>query len=542
MDADMRLLLETYVAESLDNLATVERALLAREAGADAGDQIADAFRAAHTIKGNAGNLGFPAVAELAHVLEDVLERGRAGEPMPLTLLLHAVDALREAVPAAVLGAERLDARATAVLDELRAAARSTPAAATVADAADAPARPAPGARETAVRSLRIGVDRLDQLLDATGELAVARGRVHELVERLPAQFRRELLESLWSVDRLSASLQEQVMQLRMVPLEPVLRRYARTVRDVATAAGKSARLEVAAPGAELDTAVLERVREALTHLVRNAVDHGLETPAERRAAGKAEQGTVALHAHRDSGGIVIELSDDGRGLDRARIEARVREMGLCAEPQSLADAELHQYLFAPGFSTASRVTDLSGRGFGLDIVAEVVASLRGSVDITGTPGAGTTVTLRLPLTVAVIDGFTVGVADETYLVPVDAVTECVGLPAESSGDEAFGVLPLRGRALPFVRLRRLFGEAAVRDERRGREHVLVVSHRGAAAGLVVDALHGEGQAVIKPLGRVFSASHEVSGSTITRNGRVALILDVAAILRTVARETAGAA
>ena len=542
MDAEMRLLLETYVAESLDNLATVERALIACETGGDAGDQIAEAFRAAHTIKGNAGNLGFAAVAELAHVLEDVLERARAGAEVPVTPLLRAVDALREAVPAAVLGADGLHAKALAVLDELRAASRG--AAPIVPKVAADVTALAAAVRDPAAadRSLRVGVDRLDQLLDATGELAVARGRVRELVEHLPLQHRRELLEALWSVDRLSSSLQEQVMQLRMVPLEPALRRYARTVRDVAESAGKAARLEVAAPDAELDTAVLERVREALTHLVRNAVDHGLESPDERRAAGKPAQGVVSIVAHRDSGGIVIELSDDGRGLDRARIEARVRELGLSADPHTLPDAELYQHLFAPGFSTAERVTGLSGRGVGLDVVQEVVLGLRGSVEIGGTRGRGTTVSLRLPLTVAVIDGFTVGVGEETYLVPVDAVTECVGLPASSSGDETFGVLPLRGRALPFVRLRRLFGDAGTPRDAVGREHVLVVAHRGTIAGLVVDELHGEGQAVIKPLGRVFRDSHEISGSTITRNGRVALILDVAAILRTVARETASAA
>src|SRR5262249_31405802 len=273
-----------------------------------------------------------------------------------------------------------------------------------------------------------------------------------------------------------------------------------------------------------------ERLRDPLTHMLRNAIDHGVEPPELRAACGKSIEGTVTLRAAHEGGSIVIEVSDDGAGFNRSRIAARARATGLSAQPEQLPDAELLGFVFAPGFSTADTVTDLSGRGVGMDVVRHNIDALRGTIDIASVEGEGSTVTARLPLTLAIIDGFGVGVGAETYVIPLDAVLECLALPQDThDGDAGNGVVNLRGEPLPFLRLR---DPPGVPGERPAREHVVVVQHAGGRAGLAVDALYGERQAVIKSLGSTLDAVPGLSGSTILGDGRVALILDVPALLR----------
>jgi two-component system chemotaxis sensor kinase CheA len=280
---------------------------------------------------------------------------------------------------------------------------------------------------------------------------------------------------------------------------------------------------------AEVDTSVAQHLRDPLTHMLRNAVDHGIETPDVRRRKGKDPVGTVTLSARHEGGGIVVRMTDDGAGLDRARILARARSRGMVRDGETPADADLLRLVLEPGFSTAEAVTDLSGRGVGLDVVRRSVEALRGSVSLESRPGEGTTLTLRLPLTLALIEGFSVGVADETYVVPLESVVECLELPADRHEADAAGVLSLRGEPLPFLRLREFL---AVPGAAPTRESVVVIRHDSGRAGVVVDALHGGGQAVIKPLGRVLRDVPGVSGSTILGNGRVGLILDVPVLLR----------
>jgi len=258
-------------------------------------------------------------------------------------------------------------------------------------------------------------------------------------------------------------------------------------------------------------------------HMVRNAVDHGLETPAERVANGKPAAGTITLEAKHDAESVVIRVSDDGAGLDREAIRARARATGA-------SDAELADLIFSPGFTTSAVLTEVSGRGVGMDVVRRAVESLRGTISIDSQPGQGTAFTIRLPLTLAVIEGFGVSVGDERYVVPIDHVVECVQMPAGTAHDEA-GVLLLRGEVLPFVRLRRHFRTPGSFS---GRENVLVVQHGGAKAGLAVDELHGSSQTVIKPLGDYFGSVPGVAGSSIRGDGRVVLILDVPALLHNV--------
>ncbi|HET6765407.1 MAG TPA: chemotaxis protein CheA, partial [Longimicrobiaceae bacterium] len=545
MDIDFDAIVAVFTDECAENLAVMEDALLALEArGADA-ERLDVIFRVVHTLKGDAGNLGFPALAGLAHAVEDLLDHLREGRlalsGAHVALLLEAVDALRTAVPAAVAGAADLPPAARSLMARIAAEARDaggdgetdagpawTPAgtAADLPEAEDGAGAGPESVAATAQRTLRVEVRRLDRALDLVGESAVARGRLARMIEE--GRPHAELLEAHREADRLHTDLQEVVMKLRMVPLGPTFRPHLRTVRDVAFANGKLARLVIQGEDVEVDTRVVEHLRDPLTHMVRNAVDHGVETPEARRRAGKDPQGVVRLTAEYEGGTIVIRMSDDGAGLSRERIARRARERGLAAEPERLSDAELFRLIFQPGFSTTDAVTDLSGRGVGLDVVRSKVEALRGTLSVESVEGRGTTFTLRLPLTLALIDGFSVGVGGETYVIPLDSVVECLELPATRHDAAAEGVISLRGQPLPFLRMRSFLGAA---DAAPGRENVVVVRHGGAQAGLVVDALLGESQAVIKPLGRLFDGLPGVAGSTILGSGRVALILDVRAVL-----------
>jgi two-component system chemotaxis sensor kinase CheA len=286
----------------------------------------------------------------------------------------------------------------------------------------------------------------------------------------------------------------------------------------------------------EVDTTILEHIHDPLMHMIRNSVDHGLETPEVRRALGKDPSGKIVLQAFHDSGNIVVQISDDGAGLDHERILAHARAKGIVPEGIRLTEAEIHNLIFQPGFSTADKVSELSGRGVGLDVVRRNVNALSGTILLESRKGQGTTFTIRLPLTLAIIDGFAVKVGTETYVIPLSSVQECLELPAERHSSEEGGVINLRGEALPYVCLRDLFecgGRAPV------REKIIVVEYQGGRAGLAADELLGEQQAVIKPLGRLFQGIRGVSGSTILGNGRVALILDVPALCEEAVRRNA---
>jgi two-component system chemotaxis sensor kinase CheA len=270
----------------------------------------------------------------------------------------------------------------------------------------------------------------------------------------------------------------------------------------------------------------VERLRDPLMHMIRNAIDHGIEPSSVRVAKGKPAVGRISLEARHEAGTILILVSDDGAGLDLSAIAARARALGL--DDEHLSGSDIYKLIFEPGLSTAGEVTDLSGRGVGMDVVRRSIESLRGTIGIHSVEGEGTTFTIRLPLTLAVIDGFAVAAADEIYIVPMENVIECVELPAAHSPDDATGVLLLRDEVVPYVRLRKLF---ALEGAPAARENVLIVQYGGARAGLVVDELHGSGQAVIKPLGNYFSEIPGIAGSSILGTGRVALILDTPSIL-----------
>jgi two-component system, chemotaxis family, sensor kinase CheA len=541
-------IVQTFLSESQEGLAAMEESLIALEARADDRELLGTIFRVVHTLKGNSASLGLDAPVRFCHTLEDLLDRLREGvvpaTPALVALLLRGVDALGAMVPAAIEGRETLTGVEERLLQQLSLQATESsgavwatpkdipappPAAAPVVETPSVPAAPPallPLSDRGARHGLRVDIGKLDRMLDLTGEVAIARNRLRRMLDESGAA--PEVLEAQGEVDRLCLDLQERVMQARLVPLRSSFRQHIRTVHDLAAAQGKQARLLLEGEDVEVDTSVIEHVRDPLTHMIRNAVDHGIERPEARIARGKDAVGTIALRARHESGTIVIEIADDGAGLDRERILEKARRRGL--DTARLDAAEIQRLVFEPGFSTAEAVTEVSGRGVGLDVVRRNIHALRGSVGIRSRAGEGTTISVRLPLTLAIIEGFGVAVGDETYVIPLEAVAECLPLPAEASSDgDGRGVINLRGRALPYVRLRRLFDAGGGAG---GREHVVVVQQEdGAQAGLVVDGLYGESQTVIKPLGRLFRGLPGIAGSAILGSGRVALILDVPALL-----------
>ncbi len=370
-------------------------------------------------------------------------------------------------------------------------------------------------------RSVRVDADKLDRLINLVGELIIAGASANLIARRTQIP---ELLECTSTLSGLVEEVRDSALQLRMVKIGGTFNRFQRVVHDVSREIGKDIRLQVSGEDAELDKTVVEKIGDPLTHLVRNAMDHGIEPADVRLARGKPAHGTVALNAYHDSGSIVIEVTDDGGGLKKDRILAKALERGLVEPGRTLSDKEIFGLIFEPGFSTAEQVTNLSGRGVGMDVVKRNIVALRGSVDVASTEGVGTTVTVRLPLTLAIINGFQVGLGKSVFVIPMDMVEECIEFREDATRD----YVDLRGHALPFVRLRDRF---AVQGPEARRQSIVVVRYGSKKAGLVVDTLLGEFQTVIKPLGKVFAGVRFLSGSSILGNGDVALILDMAALL-----------
>jgi len=381
---------------------------------------------------------------------------------------------------------------------------------------------------------IRIQADKLDQLINLVGEMVIAGAATSLLAQRTrdPA-----LHESTSTLSRLVEEIRDSALQLRMVQIGETFSRFNRVVRDVSKEIGKDIGLAISGAETELDKSVVEKIGDPLMHLVRNSMDHGIEKAEIRRQRGKPAKGTVHLNAYHESGSIVVEVGDDGGGLNRARILAKALEKGLVTANQTLSDQEVYGLIFEAGFSTAEAVTNLSGRGVGMDVVRRNIESLRGTVTIDSREGIGTTVKIRLPLTLAIIDGFLMGVGSASYVVPLDMVMECIELSeAKRQEIRESNYINLRGTVLPFIRLRDHFRE---RGNAGRRENIVVVQYAGQKAGLVVDELMGEFQTVIKPLGKLFGNLKGVSGSTILGSGEVALILDVPALIQRAVNEEA---
>jgi two-component system chemotaxis sensor kinase CheA len=383
----------------------------------------------------------------------------------------------------------------------------------------------------TESRSIRVDADKLDQLINLVGELIIAGVSVNLIAQRAQVA---DLQESTSKLSMLVEEVRDSALQLRMVKIGATFNRFQRVVHDVARDLGKDVVLVIQGEDTELDKTVVEKIGDPLMHLVRNSLDHGIESAELRAERGKPAQGTLTLNAFHDSGSIVITVQDDGGGLNRERVLAKAIERGLVEPGQHLSDSDIYALIFEPGFSTAEKVTNLSGRGVGMDVVKRNIAALRGTVGISSKEGQGTTVTVRLPLTLAIIDGFLVGVGKAVYAIPLDMIEECVTYSAEPEHDYT----NLRDQVLPFIRLRTLF---CIAGQPAKGENIVVLRYGGQKVGLVVDSLLGEFQTVIKPLGSMFNQVKCISGSTILGSGDVGLILDVPALIRQVADRSAGA-
>jgi two-component system chemotaxis sensor kinase CheA len=398
-----------------------------------------------------------------------------------------------------------------------------------VVDAALAKQQQVKDAKTRQQKFIRVDAEKLDELINLIGELVIAGAGASTVAQRTGLA---EMLEATANIGDLIEEVRDTALSLRMVQIGETFTRFQRVVRDVSKELGKDIKLTIGGAETELDKTVVEKIGDPLMHLVRNSMLHGIETAALRRERGKPEQGTIRLNAYHDSGSVVIEVSDDGGGLNRDRILDKAIEKGIVSANQHLSDEEVYKLIFAPGFSTAEQITNLSGRGVGMDVVKKNIEALRGSIGIDSRLGYGSTMRIRLPLTLAIIDGFLIGVQNSSFVIPLDMVVECLEMSsADREALEQRRYINLRGEVLPFMRLRDLF---EIEGAPPARENVVVVQYAGNKAGIVVDELRGEFQTVIKPLGKIFSHIRGIGGSTILGSGEVALILDVQGLIQQV--------
>lgn len=396
---------------------------------------------------------------------------------------------------------------------------------AATAEAASSPARTTAAAK--ADESVRVPAERLDELMDRVGELVIAQSRLSQLAQGSGHDM---VLRSVSEeIERLAGELRDTMMVLRMVPVASLFNRFRRLVHDLSRETGKSIELVTEGEATEVDKTVIERLADPMVHLIRNACDHGLETPDQRAAAGKGSTGTVRLSAHQAGGEVVITIQDDGLGIDRDRVRAKAEAQGLIQTGQLLADQDLLQMIFHPGFSTAAQVTNLSGRGVGMDVVKRTIESLRGAIDVASAPGKGSTITLRIPLTLAIIDGLLVRVGTGRYVIPLAAVEECLELPLEEDlRTRGRSFITLRDSLVPFLRLREMFACDTRPDT---FQKIVVIATGTERVGLVVDQIIGSHQTVIKSMSALHHNVTTFAGATILGDGGIALILDVAQLV-----------
>lgn len=373
-------------------------------------------------------------------------------------------------------------------------------------------------------RSLRVDAHKLDQLINLVGELVIAGANTSLLAKQNSDP---ELVESSAAVSLLVEEIRGLSLHLRMIPIDETFKRFHRVVREISRDLDKDIRLKIEGGETELDKGVVEKISDPLMHLVRNAIDHGIEAKEDRIAKGKAAAGTITLRAYYDSGSIVIEVCDDGGGIDPVKVQTKAIENGLISADQVLSEKEILRLILEAGLTTKATVSDLSGRGVGMDVVKRNIEALQGSIEVESEVAEGSLLRLRLPLTLSIIDGFAVGVGASSYVIPLDAVIECIEYNEQHSKNGNY--VNLRGEILPFINLRQQFNESHIDVKQR---NIVVVQSGEQKAGFVVDQLQGELQTVIKPLSKIFSHLSGISGSTILGSGEVAMILDVPALIR----------
>jgi two-component system chemotaxis sensor kinase CheA len=543
-------LLNIYIEDARGHLEALDHCLLALEREGFDAEQVAAVLGPLHTLKGNSGMMGFARIKDYVHRLEDVfaaINDGRVAlEPLLFDGLFAGASALRDAIERAYKekGEARELASEQAALEALRGRAKAPRAAlaapAPAAAELERPAEPRRVAAEQYVsaRSSMVRVDfaQLDHLLNLVGELIIHRTKLYEQARLVADEAgrgesaARDLLEGVQQVAQVSSQLQETVMDIRMLPVRHVFERFPRLVRDLSRQQGKDIELILEGQNTRVDKAIIDEIGEPLVHMIRNAIDHGIETPAERVKKGKTPTGTILLAAAQESNQVVITIMDDGGGIDAAAVRLKAIERGLLKPEQAISDREAIQLVFAQGFSTKGAVTELSGRGVGLDVVIKSIERLNGMVEVETVPGVGTKFIIQLPLTLAIISALLVEVERRTYAIPLGSVVESIKFDVrEVHRINGRDTLRIRERLIPLLALQELFGlpGGSAPDKR----YAVILGRGDKRLGLVVDRLRGQHEVVIKALDpSVSGAAFAIAGATIMGDGRVVLIVDVAAL------------
>jgi two-component system chemotaxis sensor kinase CheA len=553
-------LLREFMQEGAEHLQTIEQAALALEADPSNPETLNSIFRSFHTFKGGAGFLNLAPVHDLAHQLESLLDLARQKKLLIDRTIADAIlaggDCLRQfcnrinACLAAGACEEPIIVPTSGLLRNVRsiiasAANNEAIQPATVAATVAVPTMEASELAEVAkgadAATIKVNTQKLDGLVDAVGEMVIAQSLVVQS-DALQNVQDEQLTRNLAQLRRITNDLQRTAMSLRMVPIRSTFQKMQRVVRDSAAKLGKQIELVTEGEDTELDRSIVEEISDPLVHMVRNSVDHGVEMPEARLDRGKSAVGTIRLRAFHQGGNIVIEIKDDGNGLNRDAILRKAIERQLIKADDELSDGEIFKLIFAAGFSTAERVTELSGRGVGMDVVRRNIEKLRGKIEIQSTPGEGATFSIYLPLTLAIIDGLLVGVGNHRYILPTLSVVESFR-PAAGSIHTVQGkgeMVEARNRLYPLVRLSNLFGIEAIANEPENGIVVLVQSTRGARC-ILVDSLLGKQEVVIKTLGQAIQPCSYIAGAAILGDGRVGLILDSHSLVHLENHQAAGA-
>jgi two-component system chemotaxis sensor kinase CheA len=544
-----------FIADATDHLGTIEATILKLEAAPTDLKLVNDIFRPFHTVKGNAGILGIISIQEFAHKVETLLDLARSGKhpmgPTEIDVVLKTVDLLKlviDELPARAVGKPTTDvsARRRELMDRVDALiAGSMPPPSQVAAPGVAASAQAQSSGDDAgvwkvnraedQSTVKVDTKKLDNLVDMVGELVIAQAILAEDPALRSAGER--LSRRLAHVKRITSDLQRDTMAMRMVPIRQTFQKMSRLARDLSRKFERPCNLQLAGEETELDRKVVEHLTDPLMHMMRNAIDHGVEPPERRLAAGKPATAELKLSAFHRAGFIVVELADDGAGLDTDQILAKGVTLGLIPEGARPDPSEIHQLIFQPGFSTAAKVTELSGRGVGMDVVRRNIEALRGRIDIQTVRGKGTTFSIQLPLTLAIVDGILLGVGADRFVIPTFAVLESLRpLPEQVQTLQGQAcMVQVRDRLYPLLHLGEVFGIAGARQ--RISEGTVIICHdSGRSIALAVDELIGKQEVVIKGLGEMFRGVRGIAGGAILGDGRIGLILDTGGLLSLVGK------
>lgn len=554
-DDEMKEIVESFIVETKELLEKLDTDLLKLEKRPDDLELLNTIFRYVHTIKGTSSFIGFDQMAELTHKFEDVLNKLRKGElkvnAYIMTTMLEAFDLMKVLLSKLEVGDlnpididdvltkfERIN-RGGVI--EVKAELKSEVVGDTINTEGEQNILQKVQAR-IIDKTIRIEVERLDELMNLVGELVLGRNRLAQIVSDAVEKFEseliaRDLIDAMFQIDHLTSELQTVVMRARMLPIAKVFNKFPRMVRDLAMEMNKDVELLIYGEETEVDKSVIEYTYDPLVHIVRNAIDHGIEPREERIELGKPEKGRIILKAEHEGNYIIITVEDDGRGIDPEKIRKKAIEKGLISEQEanSISDKDILNFIFLPGFSTASKVTNVSGRGVGLDVVKANITKLNGMIDVQSIPKQGTKFILKLPLTLAIIQGLLVNVQGEIFIIPLSSVIEVVRIPCDQIHSiKGKKIIRLRDSVLPVVYFGEIFnlnGRTNGKDQ-RNLIYIVVLGLADKKLGLIVDGLIGQKEVVIKSLGSYLSNIKGIAGATILGDGTIRMIIDVAQIFK----------